>query len=88
MNKLDNIGYKILFELIKDSKISDRKLAKKIGLSQPTVTRRRARLDKEGLIDYTGIPNLVKLGFEIVAFQFMRWTADGYRELNKMEDLM
>jgi len=42
-------------------------LAKAIGISQPTVSRVRSRLEKEGLIEYTAVPNLAKLGFEIIA---------------------
>ena len=40
MQNLKSIDYKILFALMKNSKISDRQLAKEIGVSQPTVTRR------------------------------------------------
>ena len=85
MKKLKNIDYKILFELIKNSKISDRKLAKKVGVSQPTVTRRRARLEKEGMIDYTAIPNFEKLGFEIMAFSFASWTNEAQAHLETNE---
>jgi len=55
--KLKNIDYMILSELIKNSKTSDRKLAKIVEVSQPTVTRRRINLEKEGLLEYTIIPN-------------------------------
>ncbi len=41
MKELKPIDYKILFELMKDSHRSDRQLAKALGVSQPTVTRRR-----------------------------------------------
>ena len=34
----------LLLELLKDSKRSDRELAKVLGVSQPTVTRMRQRL--------------------------------------------
>ena len=68
MEKLKPIDYAILSALMKNSKISDRKLAKQIGVSQPTVTRRRTRLEKERLLDYTAIPDFDKLGFEILAF--------------------
>ncbi|MFP3985535.1 MAG: Lrp/AsnC family transcriptional regulator [Candidatus Bathyarchaeia archaeon] len=71
MKALKGIDYKILSELIRNSKISDRQLAKKIGVSQPTVTRRRARLEEEKLLQYTAIPNLEKLGFEIIALTFI-----------------
>jgi len=58
---------KLICELIKNSRRSDRELAKSIGISQPTVSRIRTKLEKEGILNYTAIPNLVKLGFGIVA---------------------
>ena len=59
---------KLLSELLKDSKRSDRELAKVLGVSQPTVTRRRNRLVEEGLIrEFTIIPDFAKLGYEIMA---------------------
>jgi len=72
MSKLKDIDYKILSELLKNSKISDRKLAKKIGVSQPTVTRRRARLEKDVIDGYTVIPKWEKLGYQILAFTFAK----------------
>jgi len=81
MTKLKDIDFKIIFELMKNSKTSDRQLAKKIDVSQPTVTRRRARLEKEGLLDYTAIPDFKKLGFQIMAFSFSRWTPEALTEL-------
>ena len=63
---------KLLYELMKNSKRSDREIAKIIGVSQPTITRMRQRLEKRGYIqDYTIIPDLEKLGFEIAAFTFI-----------------
>jgi len=35
---------RLLLELLKDSKRSDRELAKVLGVSQPTVSRTRSRL--------------------------------------------
>jgi len=62
----------LLQELIKNSKRSDRDLAKSLSVSQPTLTRMRKRLEKGGyILDYTAIPNMTKLGFEIVAFTFL-----------------
>lgn len=74
MIKLKSIDYEIISELIKNSRLSDRQVAKRLGISQPTVTRRRAQLEKEGLLDYTGVPDLKKLGFEILAFTFGKWS--------------
>ncbi len=75
MTKMKPIDYKIISELIKNSRLSDRQVAKKLGTSQPTVTRRRTELEKEGLLDYTAIPNLKKLGFEILTFTFWKWNS-------------
>ncbi|MGB8779967.1 MAG: Lrp/AsnC family transcriptional regulator [Candidatus Bathyarchaeia archaeon] len=59
---------KLISELMKDSRRSDRELARSIGVSQPTVTRLRARLEKEKVIrEYTVIPDFQKLGFKILA---------------------
>lgn len=59
---------RLLVELIRNSSRSDRKLAKVLGTSQPTVTRMRNKLIKEGFIrEFTVIPDFVKMGFEIVA---------------------
>ncbi len=63
---------KLLCELIKNSKRSDRDLAKMLSTSQPTVTRLRKVLEKEAILQYTLIPNLPYLGFDILAFTFMR----------------
>ncbi len=73
MTKIKDIDLKILSGLMKNSKISDRKLAEIIGVSQPTVTRRRAKMEKELSIDYTAIPNFSKLGMEILVFHFVQW---------------
>ena len=63
---------KLLFELIKNSKRSDRDLAKILDISQPTVTRLRNVLEKEAIEQYTTIPNLSYIGFDIIAFIFSR----------------
>ena len=63
----------LLLELLKDSKRSDRELANVLGVSQPTVTRTRQRLVKEGAIKgFTVIPDFVKLGYEIMAIIFFK----------------
>lgn len=61
---------KLLFALIKNSKRSDRELAKALQLSQPTVTRLRKILEKEAIEQYTVIPNLSYLGFDLISFTF------------------
>ncbi len=64
---------KLLFELMKDSSRSDRKLAKVLGVSQATVSRMRNKLIKDGLIQEFAIkPDFVKLGYEIMAISVVR----------------
>jgi DNA-binding Lrp family transcriptional regulator len=63
---------KLLFELIKNSRRSDRDLAKVLGVSQPTVTRLRNALEREGIKQYTAIPNFSYVGFDIIALIFSR----------------
>jgi DNA-binding Lrp family transcriptional regulator len=72
MKELKPIDYKLLFELMKDSHRSDRQLAKALGVSQPTVTRRRSMLEKNYIEGYTIIPKFEKIGFEIAAFTFLK----------------
>ena len=64
---------KLLSELMKNSRRSDRELAKAIGVSQPTTTRLRSKLEKEGYIkEYTIIPNFNKIGYAIMALNFVK----------------
>lgn len=64
---------KLLSELMKNSRRSDRELAKAIGVSQPTTTRLRTKLEKEGYIkEYTILPNFKKIGYSIMALNFIK----------------
>lgn len=72
MKELKPIDYKLLFELMKDSHRSDRQIAKALGVSQPTVTRRRAMLEENYIDGYTVLPKLGQIGFEIVALTFLK----------------
>jgi DNA-binding Lrp family transcriptional regulator len=47
---LKDVELKLLSELLKDSRRSDRELAKVVGVSQLTVTRVRSKLEKSGVI--------------------------------------
>jgi DNA-binding Lrp family transcriptional regulator len=71
--RLKDAELKLISELMKNSHRSDRELAKAMGISQPTVTRIRRKLEKEGYIkEYTIIPDFNKLGYEILAFTFIK----------------
>jgi DNA-binding Lrp family transcriptional regulator len=55
--------------LMKNSKLSDREIAKRLKSSQPTVTRLRRFLEKQGWIkSYTVVPEFGKVGYKILAF--------------------
>jgi len=62
---------RLLFELIKNSKNSDRNIAKILGVSQPTITRMRKKLEEKAIVEYTVTPNLTELGYELMAITFV-----------------
>jgi len=61
---------------MKNAKRSDRQLAKLLGVSQPTVSRRRALVEKELIDGYTAIPKWEKLGYEILAITLIKTKSD------------
>lgn len=70
---LADVELRLIAELMKNSRRSDRKLGKVVGVSQPTVSRIIRKLENEGLVqEYTMIPNLTKLGYEILALIFVK----------------
>ncbi len=70
--KLKDVEIRIIAELMKNSRRSDREIAHSVGTSQPTVSRAIKRLEKEGIIkEYTIIPDFGRLGYQIMAFQFI-----------------
>jgi DNA-binding Lrp family transcriptional regulator len=70
---LKELERKLLSELMKNSRRSDRELAKAIGVSQPTTTRLRTKLEKEGYVkEYTILPNFNKIGYSIMALNFIK----------------
>jgi DNA-binding Lrp family transcriptional regulator len=64
--------FRLVSEMLKNSKKSDRELAGILGVSQPTVSRTRARIEKEYIKTYTIIPDFEKLGYQIMAFTFAK----------------
>jgi len=72
MKKLRELDYKLLFELMKNCKRSDRQLAKTLETSQPTITRSRTFLERELIDGYTLIPRWEKLGYTMLAITFAK----------------
>lgn len=62
---------KLIRELLRDSRRSDRELARAIGASQPTVTRNR-KLLANYIRSYTIVPEFEKVGYEILAITFAK----------------
>ncbi len=78
---------KLLFEFVKNCKRSDREIAKIVGVSQPTITRKRAKLVETGLIKkFTAIPSLDKIGYEIAALTFTNMKASASESPESLRD--
>lgn len=69
---MKDVELRLISELMKNSRKSDRELSKAIGVSQPTVTRIRHKLEQKGYIqEYTMIPDFSKLGYEMMVLTFV-----------------
>jgi DNA-binding Lrp family transcriptional regulator len=77
---------KLLRELVRDSRRSDRELARAIETSQPTVTRNRKLLE-DYIRSYTIVPDFHKVGYEILAMTFAKAKVYGKEEVERKLDL-
>jgi len=69
-----NVELRLVAELLKNSRRSDRELAKVLQISQPTVTRLRNRLEKSGWVrEYTIVPDFGKLGYHLCSMTFAKF---------------
>ena len=70
---MKDLELELISELMKNSRRSDRELAKVLRVSQPTVSRTMDRIKKRGLIrEFTIVPDFQKLGYQLVAFTLVR----------------
>jgi DNA-binding Lrp family transcriptional regulator len=68
-----DVELKVVIELLKNSHRSDRELAKTVGVSQPTISRTREKLEKQGMIkEYTIIPDYSQLGLTLMSITFTK----------------
>jgi DNA-binding Lrp family transcriptional regulator len=67
---LKEFELEVVSELVRNCRRSDGELARALHVSQPTITRTRTKLEKQGLIEYNASPDLVKLGYKIIAVVF------------------
>lgn len=78
---------RLLVELMKNSRRSDRELARALGVSQPTVSRMISHLEKTGAIrEYTIIPDFNKLGFHLCVLTFANFSTP--KDLQAMRELI
>ena len=70
---MKDVELKLVIELLKNSKRSDRELARAVGVSQPTLSRTREKLEKQNIIkEYTIIPDYSQLGFTLMSMTFTK----------------
>ena len=80
---MNEIFKNLLKVLTENSRQSDREISKKLNVTQPTISRTRKKLEKEGIIEnYTIIPNLEKLNIEFVTFITLQW-----KDYSQVEEL-
>ncbi|MBW6451224.1 MAG: Lrp/AsnC family transcriptional regulator [DPANN group archaeon] len=78
---------KVFFELLKDGRVHDKAMSKKLGITQPTITRIRQRLEKKGYIKgYCAVPAFEKIGITLMAITLFTWkgTIENYIKASKL----
>jgi DNA-binding Lrp family transcriptional regulator len=86
---MKDVELRLIAELMKNSRRSDRELARALGVSQPTISRMIRKLEKEGYIkEYTIIPDFSKLGYEIMGITSIHVheqpSKEGFKEIKRM----
>ena len=71
--------------LIKYPELSDGEIGKKVGVSRHTVSRLRRGFESNNLIRKINLPNLKKLGFEILTFFHIRFDPRNSPDMEKDE---
>jgi DNA-binding Lrp family transcriptional regulator len=84
---MKDVELRLISELLKNSRRSDRELAKVLHVSQPTIGRAIKKLEKEGIIrEYTILPDFNKLGYHLCALTFADFPTP--RDLQAMRRLI
>jgi len=63
----------VLYGLVSNPTYNNTELADEVGMSRYTVGRVRKRLEENGILRKSNIPDLLKLGFQIMAFTHARF---------------
>jgi len=85
---MKNREKELLFQLLRNSKLSDREIAKKLKTSQSTITRTRHKLENKFVQSYTIVPNLARLGIKLIAFTFGSCSTPSDEKLEKLTDFI
>jgi len=83
--KLTDREKNIYCGLVKYPEVSDSRLGKKLGVSRHTVSRLRKNFEKNFLIRKINLPNLKKLGFEIITTYHIRYDPRNHPDIEKDE---
>lgn len=85
----NGIDLKLLSELLKNSRRSDRAIAEILGDSQPTITRHRIALEEKAVLrGYTAIPDLAKIGVNITAITFLEGNKEKMMAAAKIPEVL
>ncbi len=83
---LDTTDFLILSEILKNSRISNNELAKRINLSQPATHARLKRLRDSGVIkSFTANLDYEKLGYELICFFQVRLQTHLEKDISRFE---
>lgn len=75
VDKRTEENFRVLFALMALGGKSDRTIAKILGISNTTLSRKRRKLEQEGYIkEYTIIPDLHKMSLDVIVFSFASTT--------------
>ncbi|RKP54617.1 Lrp/AsnC family transcriptional regulator [Pararobbsia silviterrae] len=86
MSDLDRTDRAILAEIQRDGRISNARLAERVGLSETPCARRLKRLEADGYIEgYRAVLSRTALGLGVVAFCLVRFSLHDRSLANRFE---
>lgn len=71
--------------MIRYPEMSDSAIAEEIGLSRHTISISRRRFERDNLIKEINLPNLINIGFEILAFYHIKFDPSTYPDMDQDE---
>jgi DNA-binding Lrp family transcriptional regulator len=83
---MKDLELRVVIELMKNSHRSDRELARAVGVSQPSISRTRKKLEEQGMIkEYTIIADYPQLGLALMSMTFTKMKGPLSKEI--LDDL-